>query len=116
MLSEYPRSATEKLGRFEFDRVVREERRLGTSTDWSEGLTIPTVSDAKELIGLAERMGIPTEDAVRCAVMLMAEPRRLEYDVEAAQAGSAQDSVSGSRVDMVCSFCGRRRGDERTRR
>jgi hypothetical protein len=27
-------------------------------------MIVPTSSDAKELIGLAERMGIPTDDAV----------------------------------------------------
>ena len=35
-----------------------------------------TLNDAKELIGLAQRMGIPTKEAIS-SVMRMAEPRRL---------------------------------------
>jgi hypothetical protein len=36
----------------------------------------PTPADARELIDLAERMGIPTEDAIRRVVRHMSEPRR----------------------------------------
>lgn len=54
------------------------------------------LSDAKELIGLAERMGIPTEDAVSRVVMRMAEPRRLEFAGESGRSVARAPWLDGS--------------------
>jgi hypothetical protein len=43
-----------------------------------------TPADARELIELAERMGIPAEDAIRRVVWQMSEPRRALRSVTSA--------------------------------
>jgi hypothetical protein len=46
-------------------------------------MSIPTASEATRLIGLAERMGIPTQDAIHHVLMHLTHEQQLDEVVEA---------------------------------
>jgi hypothetical protein len=54
--------------------------KLDTLDPGVDIMITPTSSEARELIGLAERMGIPTEDAVRSVLQHLTN-RELSEDV-----------------------------------
>jgi hypothetical protein len=60
-------------------RPMRRFRSSESTTPLSD------LSDAKDLVDLAARMGIPPEDAVRHAAQLMTEANQAEADAARAQ-------------------------------
>jgi hypothetical protein len=54
-------------------------------------MSIPTSSEATRLIGLAERMGIPTEDAIHQVLMHLTHEQRFDEVIEAVR------SLTGTR-------------------
>jgi hypothetical protein len=46
-------------------------------------MSIPTTSEATRLIGLAERMGIPTEDAIHHVLMHLTHEQQLDEVIQA---------------------------------
>ena len=46
-------------------------------------MSIPTSSEATRLIGLAERMGIPTEDAIHQVLMHLTHEQQFDEVIEA---------------------------------
>jgi len=63
-------------------------------------MTLPTTTDAKNLIDLAERMGIPTDAAIRQVEQLITEPvRQSEPDTSA-------PTIPGALVPNYSNMCG----------
>ena len=60
-------------------------------------MTIPTSSKATRLIGLAQRMGIPTQDAIHQVLMHLTHEQQLDEVIEAVRSLTQMRPSAGAK-------------------